>query len=153
MASVQEKDTSSLQFVEVLNVLNSFKTQISSLQQTVRSLERNVKKKIKSLEKQAKKNKNKGNKKPTGFASPMNVTPELQKFMNVPDGTKLARTEVTKFLIQYIKENNLQNPTQKKQIKPDNALKSLLNIKKNDKEPLTFFNLQSKMNPHFNPKY
>jgi upstream activation factor subunit UAF30 len=149
MASVQEKDTSSLQFIEVLAMLGTFKTQISMLQQTVKTLEKNVKKKIKTLEKEANKNKNKGNKKPTGFASPMNVTPEICKFMKVPEGTKLARTEVTKFLIQYIKENNLQNPKQKKEIKPDNALRSLLDIKKNEKEPLTYFNLQSKMNKHF----
>ena len=69
--------------------------------------------------------------------------------MNVPEGTKLARTEVTKFLIKYIKENQLQNPNQKKEIKPDKALRSLLDIKKNSNEPLTYFNLQSKMNKHF----
>lgn len=149
MASVQEKDTSSLQFIEVLAQLSNFKSQISSLQQTVRTLERNVKKRIKTLEKEAKKNNNKGNKKPTGFASPTNVTPEICKFMEVPEGTKLARTEVTKFLIKYIKENKLQNPTQKKFITPDKTLSSLLDIKKNDKEPLTYFNLQSKMNKHF----
>ena len=88
-------------------------------------------KKIKTLEKEASKNRNKGNKKPTGFASPMNVTPELCKFMKAPEGSKHARTEVTKFLIQYIKENKLQNPQQKKEIKPDKALSSLLDIKKN----------------------
>ena len=149
MASVQEKDTSSLQFIEVLAQLSNFKSQISSLQQTVRTLEKIVKKRIKTFEKEAKKNKNKGNKKPTGFASPTNVTPEICKFMEVPEGTKLARTEVTKFLIKYIKENKLQNPTQKKFITPDKTLSSLLDIKKNDKEPLTYFNLQSKMNKHF----
>ena len=46
-------------------------------------------------------------------------------------------------------ENKLQNPTQKKIITPDKTLSSLLDIKKNDKEPLTYFNLQSKMNKHF----
>ena len=61
MASVQEKDTSSLQFVEVLTLLSNFKSQISSLQQTVRTLEKNVKNKIKTLEKEAKKKKKKGN--------------------------------------------------------------------------------------------
>ena len=149
MASVQEKDTSSLQFVEVLTILSNFKSQISLLQQTVKTLEKNVKKKIKTLEKEANKNRNKGNKKPTGFASPMNVTSELCKFMKVPEGSKHPRTEVTKYLIQYIKENNLQNPQQKKEIKPDKALSSLLDIKKNSKEPLTYFNIQSKMNKHF----
>jgi len=149
MTTIQEKDTSSLQFIEVLTMLSNFKTHISLLQQTVKTLEKNVKKKIKTLEKEANKNKNKGNKKPTGFASPMNVTPELCKFMKVPEGTKQPRTEVTKFLIQYIKEKNLQNPQQKKEIKPDKALISLLSIEKNTKEPLTYFNLQSKMNKHF----
>ena len=149
MATVQEKDTTSLQFVEVLNNLGTFKTAISLLQKDIRNLEKNVKKKIKTLEKEAKKNRNKGNKKPTGFASPSNVTPEICNFMNVPEGTKLARTEVTKFLIKYIKENQLQNPNQKKEINPDNALRSLLDIKKNSNEPLTYFNLQSKMNKHF----
>ena len=149
MASIQEKDTSSLQFIEVLTILSNFKSQISQLQQTVKTLERNVRKKIKTLEKEASKNRNKGNKKPTGFASPMNVTPELCKFMKAPEGSKHARTEVTKFLIQYIKENKLQNPQQKKEINPDKALSSLLDIKKNSKEPLTYFNLQSKMNKHF----
>ena len=43
MASVQEKDTSSLQFIEVLAQLSNFKSQISSLQQTVRTLEKNDK--------------------------------------------------------------------------------------------------------------
>jgi hypothetical protein len=38
MASVQEKDTSSLQFIEVLAILGTFKTQISMLQQTVKTL-------------------------------------------------------------------------------------------------------------------
>lgn len=148
MATVQEKDTASLQFVEVLTNLGTFKTAISLLQKDIRTLEKNVKKKIRTLEKEAKKNRNKGNKKPTGFASPSNVTPEICNFMNVPEGTKLARTEVTKFLIKYIKENQLQNPKQKKEIKPDKALSSLLDIK-NSNEPLTYFNLQSKMNKHF----
>ena len=75
MATVQEKDTASLQFVEVLNNLGTFKTAISLLQKDIRTLEKNVKRKIKTLEKEAKKNRNKGNKKPTGFASPSNVTP------------------------------------------------------------------------------
>ena len=149
MVTVQEKDTTSLQFIEVLNTLGTFKTNISLLQKDIRTLERNVKRKIKTLEKESKKNRNKGNKKPTGFASPSNVTSEICNFMNVPEGTKLARTEVTKFLIKYIKENQLQNPSQKKEIKPDKALRSLLDIKNNSNEPLTYFNLQSKMNKHF----
>ena len=55
MATVQEKDTASLQFIEVLNNLGAFKTAISLLQKDIRTLEKNVKRKIKTLEKEAKK--------------------------------------------------------------------------------------------------
>ena len=47
MTTVQEKDTTSLQFIEVLNNLSSFKTAISLLQKNIRILEKNVKKRIK----------------------------------------------------------------------------------------------------------
>ena len=43
--------------------------------------------------------------------------------MDKPEGTKMARTEVTKYVIQYIKDNNLP---QGKVIKPDKKLEGLL---------------------------
>ena len=66
--------------------------------------------------------------------------------MNKPDGYEAARTEVTKYIIKYIQENNLQNPENKREILPDNDLKQLLN---NKKEPVTYFSIQRLMNPHF----
>ena len=47
----------------------------------------------------------------------------------------------------YIKEKKLQDEKNGRKIKPDKALKSLLNVKKN--EDLTYFNLQKYMNKHF----
>jgi chromatin remodeling complex protein RSC6 len=67
--------------------------------------------------------------------------------MNKPNGTELARTEVTQYLINYIKDNNLQNEENKKCIKADNKLYKLLDL--NENETLTYFNLQSYMNKHF----
>ena len=64
---------------------------------------------MKGLKKVAEKSKNKGNKKPSGFANPTKVTKELCEFMNKQEGTQIARTEVTRALISYIKANNLQN--------------------------------------------
>jgi chromatin remodeling complex protein RSC6 len=68
------------------------------------------------------------NKKKTlsGFAKPSKVTKELCEFMNKNVGTEIARTEVTKALVAYIKNNKLENVTNSKIITPDNKLKFLL---------------------------
>ena len=66
----------------------------------------------------------------------------------VPKGeTEIARTDVTKFVIQYIKQHNLQSETDKKRIIPDEKLKYLLNPTEHD--VITFFNIQKFMNSHF----
>ena len=62
-------------------------------------------------------------------------------------GTEIARTEVTQYLIQYIKDNGLQFEGNKKIIVPDSTLKKLLNVKEG--EEVTYFNLQRLMNRHF----
>jgi len=135
------------QFMEVVQTLNTFKTTITMLSTQIKNLERNVKKNIKRLEKESKKNKNKGNRKASGFAVPTKISKDLCKFMGVKEGTQLARTEVTKYIIQYIKDNKLPDETNKKIIKPNGKLKSLLKLNKNDE--VTYFNLQKYMNQHF----
>ena len=134
------------QFNDVLNELSGFKTQITGLIKQVKLLEKNCNKRMRALEKEANKNKLKGNRKPSGFAVPGKISSELCKFMNKPDGYEAARTEVTKYIIKYIQEKNLQNPENKREILPDNELKQLLN---NEKEPVTYFSIQRLMNPHF----
>jgi chromatin remodeling complex protein RSC6 len=84
---------------------------------------------------------------PSGFAKPALISDELCSFLGKPSGTEMARTEVTKHITSYIKENNLQNAANKREIAPDAALKTLLNIGKGD--TLTFFNLQKYMKVHF----
>ena len=70
------------QFASVLNTLSSFKSQISMLSNQVKALEKNVKKQMKALEREAKKNKNKGNRKASGFAVPTKISADLCKFMS-----------------------------------------------------------------------
>jgi upstream activation factor subunit UAF30 len=102
---------------------------------------------MKGLKKEAIKNKNKGNRKPSGFAKPSKVTKELCEFMNKTEGTEIARTEVTKALVTYIKENKLENENNSKIIQPDNKLKLLLELEEG--QELTYFNIQKYMNKHF----
>lgn len=79
-------------------------------------------------------------KEPSGFAKPSLLSDELCDFLGVPYGTKLARTEVTKKLTSYIRENNLQNPNNKREINLDSKLRDLL--KTPPGTVVTFFNIQ-----------
>ena len=88
-----------------------------------------------------------GNTKPSGFAKPGYISPELCNFLGKPDGTEMARTDVTKYLTMYIKDNNLQNQKNKKEIICDKALEGLLQPDKDD--IITYFNLQSYMKRHY----
>ena len=134
-------------FNKIIISLNEFKIYISNIQQQMKMLEKNVKKQMKGLKKDINKNKNKGNRKPSGFAKPTKVTKELCEFMNKSEGTEIARTEVTRALINYIKSNKLENENNNKIITPDQTLKFLLGIE--DGQELTYFNMQKYMNKHF----
>jgi upstream activation factor subunit UAF30 len=136
-----------VKFDLIVNSLTNFKSQINTVQQQIRLLEKDVKKQMKNYKKVLIKSKNKGSRKPSGFANPTKVTKQLCEFMNKKEGSEIARTEVTRALISYIKSNNLQDKNNKKVIAPDNKLKNLLDIDEN--EELTYFNLQKYMNKHF----
>ena len=137
-------------FTGIISNLSNFKTQITGLQNQLKNLEKYVKKEFKNLNKEANKNKNKGNRKPSGFAKPTKISAELCEFLEKENGAEVARTDVTQYLISYIQDNDLQDPINRKIIKPNEKLKKLLGI--NDEEEVSFFNLQKYMNKHFNNK-
>jgi len=136
-----------LQFESLITQLNTVKSNISGIQQNIKQLEKTVKKQMKGLKKEVTKTKNKGNRQPSGFAKPSKVTKELCEFMNKAEGSEIARTEVTRALVAYIKENKLENTSNSKIISPDNKLKILLGL--HDNQELTYFNIQKYMNKHF----
>ena len=83
----------------------------------------------------------------SGFARPTEISDQLAKFLGEKKGTLLARTDVTKRITSYIKEHDLQNPENKRQIVADSNLRKLLGLASGD--ILTFFNLQKYMKIHF----
>ena len=135
------------QFEQLVSQLSVMKNQITSIQHNIKHLEKSVKKQMKGLKKEVTKTKAKGNRAPSGFAKPSKVTKELCEFMNKTEGTEIARTEVTRALVAYIKENKLENTTNSKIIAPDEKLKVLLGIE--DGQELNYFNIQKYMNKHF----
>lgn len=82
-----------------------------------------------------------------GFQKPALLSDDLCSFIGVDKGAKLARTEVTRKITAYIKENELYNKEDKRQILPDDKLKSLINCDADTK--ITYFNLQSLIKHHF----
>ena len=141
-----------MSFNTINDTITLFKMQLNSLQQQVKTLEKSVNKELKAVKKVSEKaDKPKKPRAPSGFAKPTKVTKELCDFMNRPEGTEIARTEVTKILSEYIKTNKLQeqNENSKNKIVPDDKLRSLLGISTEESTNLTFFNIQKYMNKHF----
>lgn len=135
-------------FHTIIDSLALLKIQITELQQNIHTIEKTVKKELKQASK-LNNTKNKSSKKPSGFAKPTHVTKELCEFMNKPIGTEIARTEVTKALVNYIQANKLQKEGQTSKINPDSKLQNLLGINNEEILDLTFFTMQKYMNKHF----
>jgi chromatin remodeling complex protein RSC6 len=134
-------------FNELLNSIFQMKNSIAILQNQVKLLERDKNKQIKKLERELNRKKQKKQRQPSGFAKPTKISNKLCQFLNKPHGSEVARTEVTQYLISYIKEHKLQNESNKSFIKPDKKLSELLNTDKSDN--ITYFNIQGFMNKHF----
>ena len=150
MDMVDEDDPIALQFEAVLASLANFRTQVTAVQQQMRGLEKTVSKEVKALKKEKgrrKKTKSGAARKPSGFAKPAQVSAELCSFMQRELGTEIARTEVTQYIIKYIREHALQNTSNRRVIEPDAELMVLLGAQPGDE--VTYFNLQKYMNRHF----
>ena len=133
----------------ILSSLNSLMTRMDLLEKEARQSKYDIKKVIKSVEKKFKSKKRKvdPNREPSGFAKPALLSDELCKFLKLEKGSKMARTEVTQKVNEYIKTNKLQNQDNKKKISPDKVLTDLLKIK--DKDDLTYFSMQKYLKDHF----
>lgn len=83
----------------------------------------------------------------SGFRKPVDVSPEMRKFLNLPPTELTRRLDITKKLCDYIKENNLQDEKDRRNIIPDHTLQKLLSITDSD-PPLTYYSIQQKLKPH-----
>ncbi len=120
----------------------------NTLRSEFRILERQTVRELKNAQKASQKKKRKtGNRAPSGFVKPTLISNELAGFLGKPEGSEMARTEVTREINKYIRTNNLQDKENGRKINPDKKLTSLLKLKKGDE--LTYFNLQRYMSPHF----
>ena len=70
--------------------------------------------------------------------------------MNLEDkNEQKSRVDVTKYICNYIKNNNLQNPTDKREILPNLELQKLFRI---DCSKIKYYNIQTLLKIHFPKK-
>lgn len=72
------------------------------------------------------------------------LSPELVQITGVPE---LSRGDVTKKVWDYIKSHNLQDPSNKRLIRPDATLAKVFG----SSEPVDMFKIAGLLNPHINP--
>lgn len=146
--ATEEKESENL--VQVLvDKISSLTTLNKEIQVVLKQVARDYDKLKKIVDKIQKKREN-ARKSPSGFAKPNKISDELCDFIGVPRGTEKSRTDITRYINTYVKEHNLNKPTNRRVILPDEKLKAILNVKEG--EEVTFFILQRLISHHFPPK-
>lgn len=85
----------------------------------------------------------------SGFLKPVPISGEIAQFTGLDPSALHSRVDVTKYLCDYIKEHDLQNPADRRQIKADPALAKLLKYSYTSDKPLTYYHMQSLLKSHF----
>lgn len=134
----------------LLGLLSDLKSSVAAVNQAAKAVEKSVNKKIKQLKRevtQASAKSKSTPKRPSGFAKPTEVSAHLAEFMGRPTGDKIARTEATQWIIQYIAANGLQDENDRRNIIPDQKLVELFSLEPS--RQITYFEIQGLLNPHF----
>jgi len=143
-------------------LITSIEDEISRLRETPQNKTKGVKflrslgKQLKSLRGQTTRvmkqrvRTNRKNNNNSGFLKPVKISKDMAKFTGWDPEVLRSRVDVTKYVCNYIRENNLQNPTDRRQILADNKLSKLLKYdSKTSSEPLTYYRIQTHLKPHF----
>ena len=86
----------------------------------------------------------------SGFLKPVRISGEMAEFTGWDPKEPKSRVDVTKYICKYIKDNDLQNPKDRRQILADAELSELLGFdSKKEKDPLTYYRIQTFMKKHF----
>ena len=87
--------------------------------------------------------------KTSGFMKEVKISDELEAFIGKGVSNEpITRVFITQRLCNYIKQMDLQNPNDKRTIIPDEKLKKLFDIKDTEKEKLTYYSMQQKIQRH-----
>jgi chromatin remodeling complex protein RSC6 len=90
----------------------------------------------------------------SGFMKPIRISQALADFLGWDVNQTYCRNNVTKEVCKYVKDNNLQDPNEKKHIIPDAAMQALgikthYTNKKGEQDRMTFFGIQKSLSSHY----
>lgn len=142
----ETKDETDNVVASVMEKVNLLSSQFKIFQLSLKTFIKEYEKQRKVIDKVQKK-REKAKKSPSGFAKPCKISDTLCDFIGVEHGTEKSRTEITRFINNYVKEHNLNNPSNRREFFPDAKLNSILNVKDNEK--VTYFVLQRLISHHF----
>ena len=92
-------------------------------------------------------------KKISALQRPVAISNELCLFLKFPENTEHSRQEVTTTINAYIKTHELQDPNNRRFIQLDTTpeAKKLKVLLRDPDQPVTFFNIQRYLKPHYPP--
>lgn len=141
-----------------IDLVNMLVTRIESLSSEISEMKKLSKIALRSVSKMSRrkiKRTSDGVSKPSGFTLPVRILPKLTMFLNDirssngeatrSAGECMPRTDVTRYITNYIKCNNLQDPGEKRVIVLDAKLATLFDGNVGDR--ITWFKLQSTLAP------
>ena len=90
-------------------------------------------------------------KRSSALQKPVAISNELCKFLSFELDTEHSRQDVTAAINSYIKTHNLQDPTNRRFILLDGCeeAKNLKALLRDPDQPVTFFNIQRYLKPHY----
>lgn len=135
---------------ELIKTLTDEKKHLDEVLKTTISSLKNLQREVKKM-KPKKKNKQTDEtreKRTSGLDKPVVVSSELRELLGLED-KEYPRSSVTSMVTAYIKTNNLQNPSNKREMLLDGSEEGVkLNAVLKPDQPVTFFNLQRFLKPH-----
>ena len=127
---------SEIDFDTIQQSFTKLKTAITEIQCQLRTLEKTAKKENKETKKKEPKMRQP---KITGFDIQEKIKPELAAFMQLPIDSTSTRNAVTTYITEYIRQQKLQDMTDRKRINLNDDLAGL--FKMTETPQLTYFNL------------
>lgn len=135
--------------------LGTIVTEIKSLQKEAKDMKKDYTKEVKAIMKNTKKKTpmTEEQKKKSSFSKPLVLSSDLKTFLSLDADAMLSRTDITKLMNGYIRENELLNPHNKREINvwgsttAGKALNKLLGPSTGD--TITWFNLQKYLQKHY----
>lgn len=126
--------------------MDSLYAEITALRTEMKSLAKLVRK-VRSVQDDPTGEKSKARSQNNGFNRALEISPKLREFLGTDEGQMISRSEVTRRVNQYIKDNNLKHPDNGRIIILDDKLTDLLAPPEGVQ--VTFLNMQKYISPHY----